>query len=189
MLYIPLWNQRFVGLLRHLLTREVVEVWQDPSWFHKHLQRLLIPQLIEILVAKTFNRRKPLFGVECKHFLKQIDELIIVFLQNLLEIPGLDGRKLVINQIAFIIHATDILNLGRAKHLDYFNQLINGGISEKNRLLNDHFNYNASRWPNVDLRCIINRPKYKFRSTVTPTADIRDIRLVFYQFLGTSKVA
>ena len=77
-----------------------------------------------------------------------------------MEIPRLNNRKLVILQIAFMIHSQYILYGRYSYDFDNFNQLINRRISVEQYFSSSHFGNDACGRPHVNGRGVISGSEY-----------------------------
>ncbi len=98
---------------------------------------------------------------------------------------GLDLGKFEVRVVG--VHGVYFFTSRSANDLDNFNELVNVGLTRKDRSAKQHFSKHATKRPHINRWGIIGRSKYQLGGSIIAAADVGYVRLAFDKLLGAAK--
>ena len=85
------------------------------------------------------------------------------------------------------VHGVDLFTRRRADYLDNFNELVNVGLTRKDRCAEQHFSKNTTKRPHVNRWRIIGSSKYQLGCAIISAANVRNVGLALDELLRAEK--
>lgn len=150
--------------------------------------RSLVPQIIEECVSATIQRFDTPIGIVGQCGADEVHGILGRFRpEDLSPLTCLDLGEFELSVVG--VHGADFFSGGCSEDLDDLNQLVNTGITRKERLAKQQLGPHTALRPNINCRGIIRTPEDQLRRPVIPTANVTDVGLPPHERLGGPEVA